>query len=200
MPNPFWILATIGAALAASALSLVVFGWRGRKAGTSGVDIGWVVGPGTGLLLGCCVLGKIPRWPPGEDLDRLLLIVLPAVVLVELVGVIRRVPRPLVWLLRVALAVCVAPILLHGTDYIADQGEPGTAQWSTAQAGMILGGLAAALVAVWALLELLSTKAKGLVPAICLAISCLGSGLAIMISGYLSGGQATWHSQAPSPE
>jgi hypothetical protein len=191
MPNPLWILATIGAALAASTVALVLFGWRGRKAGTSGVDIGWVVGPSAGLFLGCCVLGKIPRWPPTEDLDRLLLIVLPAVILVELVGAFHRVPRPLVWLLRAALAACVAPILLHGTDYITDQGGPGTAQWSTAQAGLILSGLAAALITVWALLGLLSARAGGLVAAFCLAISSGGAGLAIMISGYLSGGQAT---------
>jgi hypothetical protein len=56
---------------------------------------------------------------------------------------------------------------------------------------LILGGIAAALVAVWALLSLLSATAGGIVPALCLAISCLGSGLAIMISGYLSAGQAT---------
>ena len=191
MPDPISILAVIGTALAVSALALVVFGWRGRKAGTSGVDIGWVVGPGAGLLLGCCVLGKIPRWPPGDDLDRLLLIVLPAVVLVELVGAFHRVPRLLVWLLRAVLATCIAPILLHGTEYITGEAEPDSATWSTTQAGMILGGLAAALGAVWALLGLLSARAGGIVPAICLAISCLGSGLAIMIHGYLSGGQAT---------
>ncbi len=135
------------------------------------------------------MLGKIPHWPPAEDLDRLLLVVLPAVVVVELAGAFHRVPRPLVWFLRAGLAACVAPILLHGTDYITDQAGPGTAQWSTAQASLILGGLAVALITVWALLGLLSARAGGVVPAFCLAISSGGAGLAIMISGYLSGGQ-----------
>ncbi len=191
MPDPLSILSAIGAALAASAVMLVLFGWRGRKTGTAGVDIGWVVGPAAGSLLGCCLLGKVPHWRLVEDLDRLLLVVLPAAVLVELVGAFHRVPRPLVWVLRAALAACVAPILLHGTSYITDQAGPGTADWSTAQALQILGGLAAALIAVSALLNLLSARVGGVSPAICLAISCAGAGLAIMISGYLSGGQAT---------
>jgi hypothetical protein len=191
MPDPISILSAIGAALAVSAVVLVVFGWHGRKTGTPGADIGWVVGPGAGFLLGCCVLGKVPHLRLVEDLDRLLLLALPAVVLIELLGAFHRVPRPLVWFLRATLAACVAPILLHGTSYITDQAGPGTADWSTAQAFQILGGLAAALIAVWALLSLLSARVGGASPAICLAISCAGAGLAIMISGYMSGGQAT---------
>ncbi len=192
MPDPFLILAAIGAALAASAVTLVLLGWRGRKAkvDTAWVDIGWVLGPSAGFLLGCCVLGGLPHWRPVEDRDRLLLLVLPAVLIVELVGAFHRVPRPLVWLLRVALAAGVARVLLHGTSYITDQAGPGTADWSTAQACEILGGLAASLIAVWALLGVMSARVGGISAAVCLAISCAGAGLAIMISGYMSGGQA----------
>jgi hypothetical protein len=190
MPDPFSILAAMSTALAVSAAALVLFGWRGRNAGTARSDIGWIVGPGAGFLLGCCVLGKVPHWPPMEDLDRLLFVVLPAVVVVELAGPFHRVPRPLVWFLRAALAAGVAPVLLHGTSYITDQTGPGTADWSTAQACLILGALAASLIGVWALMGLLSARVGGISPAVCLAISCAGTGLAIMISGYMSGGQA----------
>ncbi len=193
MPDPFLILAAIGAAAAVSALALVLLGWRGRKAkaDTAWFDIGWVVGPSAGFLLGCCVLGGLPHLRPVEDRDRLLLLVLPAVVAVELVGAFRRVPRWLVWFLRTALAAGVAPVLLHGSSYITDQAGPGTADWSTAQACEILGGLAASLIAAWALMGLLSARVGGISAAVCLAISCAGAGLAIMISGYLSGGQAS---------
>jgi hypothetical protein len=189
MPDPITILAAIGAALAASAVALFLSGWRGRKTGTAGVDIGWVVGIGAGFLLGCCVLGKLPHWPPVEDRDRLLFLVLPAVLLVELLAVFPRVPRWLIWPLRGALALGVAPVLLHGTSYLSDQAGPGTADWSTAQASLVLGGLAAFLAVVWALLGLVSTRAPGVSTAVCLATSSAGAGLAVMISGYMSGGQ-----------
>lgn len=189
MPDPITILAAIGAALAASAVALFLSGWRGRKTGTAGVDIGWVVGIGSGFSLGCCVLGKIPHWPPVEDRDRLLFLVLPAVLVVELLAVFPRMPRWLIWPLRGALALGVAPVLLHGTSYLSDQAGPGTADWSTAQACVILGGLAAFLAVVWALLGLLSARAPGVSTAVCLATSSAGAGLAVIISGYMSGGQ-----------
>ena len=80
-------------------------------------------------------------------------------------------------------------MLLYGTSYVSDQGGPGTAEWSTAQACLILGGLAAILIAAWGLLEWLSVRAGGVTPALCLAIASAGAGLAVMISGYMSGGQ-----------
>ncbi len=189
MPDPIKILTAIGAAFAASALVLVFCGWRGRKTGTGTVDFGWVAGTSAGFLLACCVLGKAPHWPPVEDQDRLLFLVLPAVVVVELLGAFRKLPRWLVWPLRAALAAAVAPVLLHGTSYLSDQGGPGTADWSTTQACLILGGLAAGLLAVWVLLGLLSARAQGVSTALCLAIASAGAGLAVMISGYMSGGQ-----------
>ena len=39
------------------------------------------------------------------------------------------------------------------------------------------------------LLEMLSARAGGVTPAVCLAIAGAGAGLAVMISGYMSGGQ-----------
>jgi hypothetical protein len=190
MPDPITTLGAIGAALATSAFLIFICGWRGRKAGTAAVDFGWVLGIAGGLLLGSCVLGKIPHWPPVEDQDRLLFLVLPAVVVVELLAVFPRVPRWLLWLLRAALVAAVAPILLYGTSYLSDQGEPGTAEWSTLGACLVLGGLAALLAVVWGLLGRLSSKALGVGPAVCLAISTAGAGLAVMISGYMSGGQS----------
>jgi hypothetical protein len=125
-----------------------------------------------------------------EDRDRLLFLVLPAAVVVELIGAFRRIPRWLVWFLRTGLAAGVAPVLLHGTSYITDQAGPGTAEWSTAQACQIFGGLAASLVAVSTLLGIMSATVGGVSTAVCLASSCAGAGLAIMISGYMSAGQA----------
>ena len=140
-------------------------------------------------MLGCSMLGKFPHWPPVEDHDRLLLLVLPAVVVVELVAAFRSVPRWLIWPVRAIVAFAVAPVLLYGTSYLSDQAGPGTAEWSTAQASLILGGLGSFLIVAWALLEMLSARAGGVTPAVCLAIAAAGTGLAVMISGYMSGGR-----------
>ena len=148
-----------------------------------------MLGTGAGFSLGCCMLGKIPHWPPVEDQDRLLLLVLPAVIVVELLGALPKVSRWIIWPLRVALAAGVAPVLLHGTSYLSEQAGPDTAAWSTAQACLILGGLAASLVLLWALLTVLSARVSGVSTAVCLAIASAGAGLAVMISGYMSGGQ-----------
>ncbi len=188
MPDPISILKMIAAAAVAAAVVLVLIGWRGRKTGSAGVDFGWVLGTGAGFLLGCCVQGKFPHWPPAEDQDRLIFLVFPAVVIVELLAA-ARLSRWVVWPLRIALAAAVAPVLLYGSTYLSGEVGPESDALTTTQACVILGGLAVFLVAVWALLELLSKRAPGVSTAVCLAIATAGAGLAILISGYLSGGQ-----------
>ncbi len=153
------------------------------------VDVGWVLGLGAGLLLGSWLLGNRPHWPPREDQDRFLGLVLPAVVVVELLAAFPRVPRWLIWPLRAVVVVAVAPVLLHGSSYLTDQNGPGTADWSTTQACLILGGMAAFLGTVWTLLARLSLRAPGVSPAVCLAITCAGAAVTVMLSGYATGGQ-----------
>jgi hypothetical protein len=189
MPDPITIMTAVGAALVAAAFLVVCFGWPGRKGRTPAVDFGWVLGTGAGFLLGCCMLSKIPHWPPVVDQDRLLFLVLPAVVVVELLATLPKFSRWFIWPLRVALAAGVAPVLLHGSDYLTGQPGPDSLAWSTPQVCLILSGLAASLVAVWLLLGLLSARVPGVSTAACLAIATAGAGLAVMISGYMSGGQ-----------
>ena len=188
MPDPIAILEMIGAAAVAAAVLLVLSGWRGRKTGSTGVDFGWVLATAAGFLLGCCVQGKFPRWPPAEDQDRLLFLVFPAAMVVELLAA-SRLSRWVVWPLRIALAAAVAPVLLHGSTYLTGEPGPGSDAWTSAQACLIFGGVAAFLIVVWALLESLSARAPGVSTAVCLAIASTGAGLSIMISGYMSGGQ-----------
>jgi hypothetical protein len=84
----------------------------------------WVVGLGAGYYLGCGMLEIRPRWPIREDLDRLLVLVIPAVLLAELLGAIPRLPRWLIWALRVVVAGLGARVLLHGSMYLS--GPAGT--------------------------------------------------------------------------
>src|ERR1017187_7823936 len=145
MPGPITIVAAMAVAAASAAVLLWLCGQPWRSTDLYHVDVGWALGLGAGLFLGPWVLGNRPHWPPREDQDRLLGLVLPAVVIVELLAAFPRVPRWLTWPLRAAVALGVAPVLLYGTSYLSDQNGPGTAEWSTVQSCLILGGLAAFL-------------------------------------------------------
>jgi hypothetical protein len=187
MPDPVVMLTAMGIAFVASCIVLWICGRPWRAASKSWVDAGWVLAVGTGFLLGCWVLGNRPHWPFREDQDRLLGLVFPAIVLVELLAAWPRMPRWLVGSLRLAVVVGTAPVLLYETTYLTDLGGPDA--WSPRQAWLILGGLAAALGAVWALLSLLSRRAPGLSQPVCLAGASAGAGLTVMLSGYATGGQ-----------
>jgi len=189
MPDPVLIVTAMGIAVAVSAVVLLICGWPWRVARPSWRDAGWVMGVGAGFLLSCWVLGIRPHWPPREDQDRLLALVLPAVVVVELLAAFPRVPRWLIWPLRSAIAAGGAGVLLYGSSYLSDLAGPGTREWSLAQAWLILGGLAAALAAVWVLLAMLARRAPGLSHAVCLSGTSAGAALTVMLSGYASGGQ-----------
>jgi len=189
MPDAVQLVTAQGAAIAVAAVVLLFCGWPWRAAQRSWFDAGWVLGVGAGFFLGCWTLGIRPHWPPREDQDRLLAVVLPAVLVVELLAAFPRVPRWLIWPLRSAIAAGGAGVLLHGSIYLTDVAGPGTREWSVAQAWLILGGLAAAQGAVWVLLAILARRAPGLSHAVCLAGTSAGAALAVMLSGYATGGQ-----------
>jgi hypothetical protein len=189
MPDPILIVSTMGLAGTAAAVVLWICGWPWRAARPSRVHTGWVLGVGVGFILGCWLLGIWPQWPLRQDQDRLLGLVFPAVVVIELLAGFPSLPRWLIWPLRLMVVVGCAPVLLHASSYLTDLAGPGTREWSTAHAWLILGGLAAALAGVWALLTLLARRAPGLSHPVCLAGTIAGASVTVMLSGYASGGQ-----------
>jgi hypothetical protein len=183
MPDPILMLEAMAAAAATAAVVLLLFGWPWRAPRAAG----WAVGVGLGLAVGLRLL-KVPlHWPPSEDQDRFLLLVMPASFGVELLAAVPRVSRWLVLALRGTVAAGVAPVLLHGSVYLAGPASAGS--WPPAQMGLILGGMAAALAAVWGLLALLHSRAPGRSLPAALALTCAAAGVTVMLSGYLSGGQ-----------
>ena len=86
MPDPLLILkACLAAALLAAAVLL--FGARiGGKSHSAWRAASGALGTGLGFFVGCLLLGLRPHWPPQEDQDRLLLIIIPAVIAVEVVA------------------------------------------------------------------------------------------------------------------
>ena len=146
MPDPLLI---IGACVVAGALAgvLILIGsWPWRTPRPIRSRIAAVLGVGAGWFVGCWRLGLRPDWPPREDLDRLLVVLLPALVCVELVAAALPQRRWIVWLLRGLVACGVTPVLLHQSIYLAELGGPGSRAWTTQQTWLILGGLAAGLL------------------------------------------------------
>jgi polyisoprenoid-binding protein YceI len=171
-----------------AALAVLLAGWPWRRPRAGLLAAGGAVGVGSGLLVGTWVLGLAPHFPPQEDQDRLLLVLLPATVAVEVVAAL--LPRPwLAWLPRLAVAAGAAPVLLYGSVYVSDAAGPGTREWSPELTWLVFGGLAAALALPWALL-VRAGKGRGhrvLLPV--LALVAAGAGVTVMLSGYASGGQ-----------
>lgn len=184
MPDPMRILGAIAAAAVTAAVVFLVVRWV-RRQSPAVASCRLIVGAGLGYAAGCAWLGVRPHWPPREDQDRWLLILLPAALVVELLATAL---GKWAWILRAALAASAGWILLHGTVYLADLAGPGSREWTPRQAAGILSILAAALFVVSLLLRSLARQTPGRAVPLAMAVACSGAAVAIMLSGYMSGG------------
>src|SRR5262249_21175137 len=133
MPDRVLILqAMAGAALAAAAL-LLLAGWPWRAPRPWRTSVGGVLGVGLGVYLGFWWVGRQAHWPPREDQDRLVFLLFPAAVGVELVGAFPGRLRWLAWALRLAVAAGAGWVLLYNSSYITDLAGPGSREWTPAQ-------------------------------------------------------------------
>lgn len=185
MPDPaLYLQAIIAAALASTVCVLVlgrIFSAKARPSVANGVC---VAAMGLGLLLGYRVLQTRVVWPPTKGFDRLLVIILPAAIAIELFAGLRGVPRLLVWLARFCLAGASARILLHNSVYLSgpERGWTETYTWG------VLLFCAALLSAAWYLLVSLKDRGAGVSLPLAVAASIQCAGLTVMLSGYVSGG------------
>jgi hypothetical protein len=189
MPDALLLLRATGSAAGAAAVLVLLFGIPWTKPQRVVVACGWVLGLALGFYLGAWLVGAWPHLPPSDDQDRLLLILMPAAIAVELTAAILAHRVLHAWVLRLVLAGAAGNILLHGTSYLADLAGPGSAEWSLQRAAAILGGLALSLAVVWAALALLSQHSPSRSLPICLAIAVAAAAAAVMLSGYTTGGQ-----------
>ena len=189
MPDPLLILESSIAAAVLAALAVLLAGWPWRRPRPGWVAAGGALGVGAGFLVGAWALGLAPHFPPREDQDRLLLVLLPAVIGVEVAVAFLRRLSWLAWSLRLAVAAGAARVLLHGSIYLSDSAGPGTRAWSPDRTWLVLGGLAAGLAATWALLDRLARRGASRAVLLTLALATAGTGLTVMLSGYASGGQ-----------
>jgi hypothetical protein len=184
MPDPilmgkaFALAGTVGLVLA-----LLVGRWSRPGVAAAGAAVAVLVA----VCAGAWVLDLLPRVPPTADLDRLLLIVLPAAVAAEVLAAIAGRAG---WVARCAVAAAAAPVLLHGTVYVSDLSGPGSREWSLAITWLVFAGLAVVLIAAWAALNRLAVRTGGDMALVCIEGAVLGAGVVVMLSGYATGGQA----------
>jgi len=190
MPDPIRILEALALSGVVAGVALLVFGWPWRSPNPKRARIGGVLGVGGGIFAGCWWLGAVLKWPPREDQDRLLLVLLPMATVVETVIALFARPRWLPWLLRLAVAASAAPILLYGTSYITDLTGPHSREWTAGQTALIFTALATLLAVVWCALWLLTKRSACRSVPIVLALVCAGSAVTVMLSGYASGGES----------
>jgi hypothetical protein len=189
MPDPIRILEALGLAALCAGVFLLAFGLPWRAPNPARARIGGVLGMVAGIWAGCWWLEALPDWPPREDHDRLLLVLLPAVSGVEIIMALTSRPRWLGWVLRPIMAAAAAPILLYGSSYITDFTGPGSREWTTAQTVLIFGVLALALTIVWWAMWLLTKRSAGRSVPVMLAVVIAGAAVTIMLSGYAGAGQ-----------
>jgi hypothetical protein len=189
VPDALVMAKALGTSAVVSAAVFWLCAWRWRTPGAFRIEGGQLTGLGAGFFVGCWLLGVWPHFPPREDQDRLLTVVIPSVLVVELVTTAGRLSRWVTWTLRLIVVAGTGRVLLHGTSYLTDFAGPGTRQWSIGQTVVVLGSLGCAQAAVWAALAVLVRRAPGFSHAVCLAGTLAGAGLVIMLSGYATGGQ-----------
>jgi hypothetical protein len=150
---------------------------------------GWIAGLGGGIYSGCGLLGEWPRWPPLEDRDRFLVILLPLALAVEFAAMLLPTRRWIAWMLRIAVAMAAAPILLYNSSYLADLSGPGSAEWNRAETALMVVLSATMLAGVWGLLTVLQARTSDRALALVLVFTALASGATVMLCGYFRGGQ-----------
>jgi hypothetical protein len=189
---PDLVLLTEALAVAAGLAAGIVLacGWRASQ--ETRINIGSVVAVSAAFFAGCWLLDARPRWPPRVAQDRLLTILLPFVILVELLAALPQGEHWLTWVRRLVIACAAAPVILYGSTHL--QGDDA---WSAGERVVIFGLLAAALVLAWCLFLLLLRQSSPQVepPSYArvlllfpLAVTCTGAGVVVMLSGYATGG------------
>src|SRR5689334_17690932 len=118
MPDPLVYLRATVAAVLASALVALAARKLLRFEGIKSAHLDEVLALGVGFIVGCALLPWQPAWPPLSGLDRLVTIVLPLTLGVELVTGFPRLSRRLAWALRICLAAATPQILLHNSVYL----------------------------------------------------------------------------------
>src|SRR5579862_5778096 len=187
MPDQMALLKALAGAAGIPIVLVLLCGLPWRKPYRPWAAFGSVLGVALGFYAGCFLLGLRPRWPPLESQDRLLFLLLPAVIAVEIAGAFAGRFHWTLWLPRLLVAALLARVLLHNSIYLEDLAGPDSREWTPTETWLILGGLATALMSVWAALVLLAKRVPGRSAPLAVAVVCVGAALTVMLSGSATG-------------
>jgi len=192
MPDPVLALKATAAAAGVAAVVMLLSAFLFRKGRSGLAALAEVLAVGSGIGLGCWWLGFPPKFPPIEDRDRLLLVLLPAVGIVEIIAASLR--RKWVGrVLRVLLALPIPLLLLFGSGWLPASWTPGgdpsaPSTWTQQEAVEILSGLGVLLAVVWSLSIWTAQRPAGYVVPAALGLVTAAAGVSVMLSGSASGG------------
>ena len=185
MPEPLLYIKAMGIAAIVSALFVFSFArWGHAKNDSAMLNKFCVFGIGLGLTAALYVLRLNLTWPPANGLDRLLSIVVPITLFVELLGGFKRTPEWLVWCLRFGIALLIPRILLHNSVYVRFFDE----QWTRWHAFGLTISCSLFLVTAWRSLYWLQKRWPGISILSSLSLTTLCAGITIMMAGYVQGG------------
>ena len=187
MPDPKLYLLAMAASAIASLLFVLVATAVARPASSTRLNVVSILAISIGLAVGYNVLSLRLAWPPANGLDRLLLIIVPVAIGIELIAGFSWVPRSIVRLMRICLAAAAPRILLHGSVYLSGPSSDRDLWQSAVQ--LVFCSLL--LIGTWRLLTILSARLPGISIPLALAMTIQCAGLTIMMAGYIKGGAAT---------
>jgi len=199
MPDPFQYMIALLAAFAVSFLAIFISQLAMRATIPSLARFVFMVGLVLGLWPGYRILGFESRWPPVNALDRFLMIVLPAAMIVEFIGTVRvpddqhnflfRFSSFCAATVRFAFIVSVGRVLWHDSVYLSSV-ESNTNDWPPFIAfGVLLSG-AALLYAALRSSMILAFRGVSASLTAGLVMSLLATGMVTMLAGYIKGGAA----------
>lgn len=188
MPDPLlYVKATATAAIVSVVLILTMAKSR-HSPGDTWLNSACALGISFGLFAGYDVLSWRLAWPPSNGLDRLLTIVLPAALSIELVAGFQSIPRWLAWFFRISLAASTSRILLHDSVYLT--GTDGRLTVPQLATVLLVSGVL--LASLWSLLSWLSRRSPGVSIPFALGLATQCAGVTVMMAGYLKGGAAAF--------
>jgi hypothetical protein len=187
MGDPISILLAMAVAAAVAAAFVLLGGVPWRAPSPTRGAIAWALGIGVGFIAGSRVFGE---WRPlAEDQGRLLFLVVPAAMLVDMLAVLPRMPPWIVVGLRLLVCAFATRVLLDGTVYLQPPSATNPDGWSATPSLLIQGGLGLALFIVWQMLTTFGNSVGRRTEALGLSLVSAAAAVTIMFSGYASGGQ-----------
>ncbi|WP_437204334.1 hypothetical protein [Planctomicrobium sp. SH664] len=186
MPTPQLILGTFGVALLVSLVVDLCGALLTVRRSEAVRRIVPIVGLALGLIAGLIWMSFRPHWPPREDQDRLALLLLPGLLLLELLAGLTSSHQWLGHVLRLGFSVVTLPVLLWGSVYVPATFSGSSTSWPEFIG--LLTAAAAALAAVWFGLLWSNAKSGGRGNVLLVSVVLVAAGLMVMLSGYASGG------------